>query len=89
MSKRFFIIDDDESVLLLLKSMLEAQGHSVTGYSSSVKALKDILVKPPDCVLTDIMMPEMDGVELCRQLRQAGEKPRSRRILAIINDHCH
>ena len=72
MSKRFFIIDDDESVLLLLKSMLEAQGHSVTGYSSSVKALKDILVKPPDCVLTDIMMPEMDGVELCRQLRQAG-----------------
>jgi CheY-like chemotaxis protein len=72
MNKRFFIIDDDEGILLVLQSLLEAQGHQVTGFTSSSKALQSILADPPDCVLTDIMMPEMDGVELCRQIRLAG-----------------
>jgi len=72
MSKRFYIIDDDESVVMFLQSLLEVAGHSVTGFSSSQEGLGAILRDPPDCVVTDIMMPEMDGVELCRQVRQAG-----------------
>lgn len=72
MSKRFVIIDDDEAVLLVLQSLLQLEGHQVSCFNSSVKGLEAILADPPDCVLTDIMMPEMDGVALCKQLRQAG-----------------
>ena len=74
MNKRFVVIDDDEGVLFVMKTLLELEGHQVVGFSSSSKALEAILCDPPDCVLTDIMMPEMDGVELCRQLRQHGLK---------------
>jgi CheY-like chemotaxis protein/phosphoribosyl 1,2-cyclic phosphodiesterase len=70
---KFFLVDDDPDILTLLGSVLRGAGHEVVDCASSVEALKRIPVERPDCVLTDIMMPEMDGFELTRELRRRAE----------------
>ncbi|MBK8065533.1 MAG: response regulator [Betaproteobacteria bacterium] len=67
---KFYVVDDDPDILMLLKALLEAAGHSVTTCESSIEALKAIPGARPDCLITDLMMPEMDGFELCRELRR-------------------
>ena len=67
---KFFLVDDDPDVLALLARVLRAAGHSVETTASSVEALKRIPIERPECVITDIMMPEMDGFELTRELRR-------------------
>ncbi|MBE0625383.1 MAG: response regulator [Burkholderiales bacterium] len=66
---KFLIVDDDPIILQLMKAVLEEVGHSVKCYESSLKALHDIPVDRPDCVISDVIMPEMDGFELCREIR--------------------
>jgi len=53
----------------MLAKYLEDAGHQVAHDTSSVKALKKIIEQKPDCVLLDIMMPEMDGFEVLKRLR--------------------
>jgi CheY-like chemotaxis protein len=67
---KYFLVDDDPDVLSLLRRLLEGAGHLVDTAASSIEALKRIPVARPDCVITDIMMPEMDGFELTRELRR-------------------
>ena len=69
----FYIVDDDPEVLTLLTRMLEEAGHRVEASPSSLAALKQIPMSRPDCVITDLMMPEMDGFELVRRLRKRHE----------------
>ncbi len=65
----FLIVDDDPIILQLMKAVLEEAGHSVKCHTSSVQALREIPVERPDCVISDVIMPEMDGFELCREIR--------------------
>ncbi len=67
---KFYIVDDDPDILMLLRRVLESAGHTVVSSESSHQALKEILGARPDCVITDLMMPNMDGFELCRELRR-------------------
>lgn len=67
---RFYLVDDDPDILALVAAVLEQAGHSVEACGSSTQALKEIPVQRPDCVITDVMMPEMDGFELTRELRR-------------------
>jgi CheY-like chemotaxis protein/ribonuclease BN (tRNA processing enzyme) len=69
----FYLVDDDADILTVLQRVLESAGHRVESSTSSVHALKHIPVSRPDCVITDIMMPEMDGFELTRELRRRPE----------------
>jgi phosphoribosyl 1,2-cyclic phosphodiesterase/CheY-like chemotaxis protein len=69
----FYIVDDDPEVLTLLARMLEEAGHRVEAAPSSLTALKQIPLSRPDVVITDLMMPEMDGFELMRKLRERHE----------------
>ena len=69
MSKRIVLVDDDQDILSILKMEMQLDGHEVRSFVNSLEALESIISEPPDCVLTDIMMPEMDGVELCQKLR--------------------
>lgn len=68
--RSFFIVDDDPYINEIMASLLQAAGHDVVVHTSSIAALPEILENRPDCVLADIMMPQMDGLELCRRLRE-------------------
>jgi CheY-like chemotaxis protein len=70
---KFFIVDDDPDVLALASRLLTEAGHEVVVRASSADALREILETPPDCVITDVMMPGMDGFELTRALRSKAE----------------
>jgi CheY-like chemotaxis protein/HPt (histidine-containing phosphotransfer) domain-containing protein len=68
-SLRVYIVDDSAVQTEIARALLEKAGHAVTTSRSSAEALRDIPSSRPDCVLMDIMMPEIDGYELCRRLR--------------------
>lgn len=67
---KFFVVDDDPDVVALISRVLARAGHTVNTAGSSVQALKDIPLERPECVITDLMMPGMDGFELTRELRR-------------------
>ena len=69
----FYLVDDDPEVLTLLGRTLEEAGHRVESSPSALQALRQIPMSRPDVVITDIMMPEMDGFELTRELRRRPE----------------
>jgi phosphoribosyl 1,2-cyclic phosphodiesterase/ActR/RegA family two-component response regulator len=66
---RVHIVDDSRTQAEIARALLEKAGHTVTVTHSSTAALRDIPAAVPDCVLIDLMMPELDGYELCRRLR--------------------
>lgn len=67
---RFFIIDDNEDVAKLLTPLLQRAGHTASYSQSPTQALKEVPALRPDCILLDLMMPEMDGFELCKRFRE-------------------
>lgn len=69
-SKRhFYLIDDDPDIISLAKHFLESDGHRVSSSTDPEQALEEIQMLRPDCVITELIMPDMDGVEICRHLR--------------------
>ncbi len=67
--KRILIVDDEPSIVRLLKVNLERQGFTVETAENGVQALTQALADYPDLLITDIMMPEMDGLELVEHVR--------------------
>ncbi len=64
MSKKLMIIDDEQSVCTLLTRVFAPEGYEVTSETDCEKALETIKNNRPDCVLLDIKMPKMDGVDM-------------------------
>jgi two-component system alkaline phosphatase synthesis response regulator PhoP len=69
-SKKVLVVDDEADILELLKYNLKKEGYDVKTVSSGVEAVETAKKFLPDLVLLDIMMPNQDGVETCRQLRE-------------------
>ena len=65
------VVDDNKDNLRILSGILKIGGHAPRPVSSGEMALSAIGVKPPELVLLDIMMPGMDGFEVCRRLKSA------------------
>ena len=68
--KTVLVVDDIFENLLILKRMLEKSGYKPLTASSAKDALEMINVKPPQLILLDVYMPEMDGFELCEILKR-------------------
>jgi phosphoribosyl 1,2-cyclic phosphodiesterase len=69
----FCVVDDDHFIIELVSRFLEQAGHSVWTSTSSTSAFDEIVARRPTCVILDIMMPELDGLELCARLRAVPE----------------
>jgi DNA-binding NarL/FixJ family response regulator len=67
--KKILLVDDDKTLQTVLTRYLEKRGYSVQVATSGIQGLKMFSQDPPDLVVSDIMMPGMDGVEFCRRLR--------------------
>lgn len=67
---RILIVDDKEDNLLLMQTLLEAEGYNVELALSGAAALDKIETSPPSLVLLDVMMPGMDGYEVTRRIRE-------------------
>ena len=64
------IIEDEEDIRHLVCYNLEKEGYSVSSYESGERGLNGIKNDPPDLVLLDLMLPGIDGMEVCRRLKQ-------------------
>jgi two-component system phosphate regulon response regulator PhoB len=64
------IIEDEEDIRHLVCYNLEKEGYAVSSYESGEKGLSGIRSDPPDLVLLDLMLPGIDGMEVCRRLKQ-------------------
>lgn len=67
-----FVVDDDEAVRDSLELLLESAGHSVRVFEAAPDALEACRAHPPACIVTDVRMPEMDGLEFQEKLSDAG-----------------
>ncbi len=67
---RVLIIDDDPTIRRVLRRLIEREGHTVTEAENGKIALRRFVGEPADLVISDIYMPEMDGIELLMRLRE-------------------
>lgn len=68
--RKVLIVDDTHAAAYMLSKLLEMMGQKVQAVNSAFAALERAVEEPPDVVISDIAMPEMDGYELARRLRQ-------------------
>jgi DNA-binding response OmpR family regulator len=84
MTTKLLVIDDDTAVTDLLSLLLRSQGFEVFATNNSTEGLNMIREIEPNLVVLDLMMPEMDGWEVCRSVRQFSQVPII--ILSALND---
>ncbi len=66
------VVDDDPPILSLITELLTQEGYHVRAVFDGLAALAEIERDPPDVVISDVMMPRLDGIELVRELRRHG-----------------
>lgn len=69
MPRRALIVEDEENILLSLEFLLKQAGYAVTTARDGDAALKSLEASIPDLVLLDVMLPLIDGFEVCRMMR--------------------
>ena len=72
---RILTVDDEPGVLEFLARLFEDAGHQTVGASDGKSALREFYNSRPDVAVVDVMMPDMDGVELCRRIREVSYIP--------------
>lgn len=66
------VVDDDPPILTLVAELLTDEGYRVRAVYDGLAALAEIERDPPDVVVSDVMMPRLDGIEFVRELRRHG-----------------
>ncbi|HQG32816.1 MAG TPA: response regulator [Deltaproteobacteria bacterium] len=74
-SKHILIVEDEDKIAALLKDYLEAQGCSVSRLNRGDEVVSFLKQKLPDLILLDIMLPGMDGMDVCRDIRKFSTVP--------------
>jgi len=72
---KILIVDDEPQIVRVLRTALSAQGYAVRVASNGAEGADMAREWSPDLVITDVSMPEMNGVDLCRELRQESQVP--------------
>jgi two-component system, OmpR family, KDP operon response regulator KdpE len=75
MSARILLVDDEPSILATMAPMLRARGYEVLTATSGYGALEAVDRQPPHLVILDLGLPDLDGVEVCRRLREGRAVP--------------
>jgi DNA-binding response OmpR family regulator len=79
--KRILIVDDEPAIARLVKMSLSVEGYDAVTATSGFEALERVEEKKPDLVILDIMMPGMNGYEVCTQLKS---KPETKNIHVVF-----
>jgi DNA-binding response OmpR family regulator len=82
MNPKILVVDDNDSLRLLLSFTLKAEGYEVETASDGVEAFDKFKLGEPDVLVTDLVMPRMDGQTLCLRVREISLVP----ILVITGD---
>lgn len=72
MREKILVIDDDEKITSMLRRSLAFEGYTVFTANHGMDGLKQILENDPDTVILDVMMPQLDGWEVVRRIREGG-----------------
>ena len=75
MHETILIVDDEPQITRVLRTTLESNGYRVVIARNGLEALEKLRAEPPSLIITDLSMPEMDGVELTREVRQRMQTP--------------
>jgi phosphate regulon transcriptional regulator PhoB len=81
MNKTILIVDDEKDIVELLAYNLDREGYQIAKAYDGNQALKYIKATPPDLVILDLMLPEINGFEICREIRK---KPDTERLPIIM-----
>ncbi len=73
MSHKILVVDDEQTLRITVRAYLEAEGYTVQTANNGRIALHTFRSFQPDLVVLDVMLPEMDGLEVLRQIRQSSE----------------
>src|SRR3954452_6671307 len=75
MSSRILVVDDDSSLAEMLAIVLQGEGFDTTVVSGGAAALPPVRESAPDLVLLDLMLPGMNGIDVCRPIRAESGVP--------------
>jgi CheY-like chemotaxis protein len=67
--KKILVVDDDKAVITLLESLLSGQGYKVSAANDGLDAMVQVRNNVPDLIILDIMMPELNGYDVCGNLK--------------------
>jgi two-component system KDP operon response regulator KdpE len=74
-SSRVLVVDDEPQITRVLKTVLSSRGYQVRTAAEGESALSNFKEWSPELVITDLFMPHMDGIELCRRIREMSSVP--------------
>ena len=72
---RILVVDDEPNIIELAKLYLEREGYQVEGVANGNDALSSQSAANPDLIILDLMLPDIDGFEVCRQIRKKSDTP--------------
>lgn len=74
-TEKILVVDDDTNICEILRLYLEKEGYTVIIANTGMQAVKSFAEHMPDLMLLDIMLPELDGWQVCREVRKYSNKP--------------
>lgn len=86
MGKRILVVDDETYIVNILDFTLGSEGFEVLSAHNGEEALKMILDEAPDLIVLDVMMPRIDGIEVCRAIKAKEETSHTPVILLTAKD---
>ncbi len=75
MSLRILVVDDDKPSVKMISYLLREEGYEVLSADNGLTGLELVDRQAPDLVILDVMMPDLDGLEVCRRIRQKADVP--------------